>query len=216
MTDTVARERAARFTDPELVAQLRASAGSSRGMLGSAPMDSSMDLVAHARDIARPRQRNYPVPPQVVVVPVLGCVTGKRFLGAPAWLGRGDTGRDRRRWWSGTGPKSAEQRRIFRVSPQGRRSGPRRQPGRRSFRWARHRVGACTFSCREAVHEVFAHEVHHLVGRSDDHMATSANVFQAGACDLCGRHHRYAQLAEIDALGVGGPFGLRRSGGDNQ
>ncbi|GAA4700401.1 maleylpyruvate isomerase family mycothiol-dependent enzyme [Pseudonocardia yuanmonensis] len=82
MEVTVARERAARFTPAELVAQLRESADSSRRFPGSGPMDPLMDLVIHAQDIARPLGRPYPTSP-AVALPSLVYVAGSRFLGGP-------------------------------------------------------------------------------------------------------------------------------------
>ena len=54
MAVALAAGRAAAYSTAELVGQLRESAGSTRRMPGSTPMDPLMDLVIHRQDIARP------------------------------------------------------------------------------------------------------------------------------------------------------------------
>ncbi|MBC6470408.1 maleylpyruvate isomerase family mycothiol-dependent enzyme [Actinomadura alba] len=58
-----ARERAARFEPAELVAHIRATAGSARRSLGSRPLDPLVDMLVHGQDIVRPlgRVREMPV-----------------------------------------------------------------------------------------------------------------------------------------------------------
>jgi len=82
--DLTAR-RAAAHTTAELVAQLRASADSTRRFPGSGPMDPLMDLVVHAQDVARPLGRTYTSPARVVTAS-LSHVVGSRFMGAPRRL----------------------------------------------------------------------------------------------------------------------------------
>ena len=82
MTDRQARERAARFTPDELVAQLRETAGSARRMPGSGPMDPLVDVLVHGQDIARPLRRSHPMPVPLAVA-ALDYVVGNRFAGAP-------------------------------------------------------------------------------------------------------------------------------------
>jgi uncharacterized protein (TIGR03083 family) len=81
----LAAERAAAYTAAELVAQLRESAGSTRRMPGSGPMDPLMDLVIHGQDVARPLGRRYVSPPEVVAA-CLAYVAVNRFMGAPRRL----------------------------------------------------------------------------------------------------------------------------------
>jgi uncharacterized protein (TIGR03083 family) len=81
----LAAQRAAAYGTAELVAQLRESAGSSRRMPGSGPMDPLMDLVIHAQDIARPLGRRHVSPPGVVAA-CLAYVATNRFMGGPRRL----------------------------------------------------------------------------------------------------------------------------------
>ena len=81
----LAAERAAAYTTAELVAQLRESAGSTRRILGSAPMDPLMDLVIHGQDVARPLGRRYVSPPEVVAA-CLAYVAVNTFMGGPQRL----------------------------------------------------------------------------------------------------------------------------------
>lgn len=85
MTAQVARDRAATSTSAELIEQLRESAGSSRRMLGSGPMDPLMDLLIHGQDIARPLKRRHETRIEVAV-PALAYVAANRLLGAPKRL----------------------------------------------------------------------------------------------------------------------------------
>ncbi|MEV2222366.1 maleylpyruvate isomerase family mycothiol-dependent enzyme [Nocardia vinacea] len=81
MTADLARERAARFTPAELVAQLRESAGSTRRAPGAGPLDPLADTIIHGQDIARPlgRVRQVPTKPGVAA---LDHIIGSRFYGA--------------------------------------------------------------------------------------------------------------------------------------
>ena len=104
MTADTARTRAAAFSPAELVAQLRASAASSRRMSGSGPMDPLMDLLVHGQDIAHPLGRGYPLRKDVAV-PVLDYVAANRLLGGPKRLaGLGLVATDVP-WSSGRGPE---------------------------------------------------------------------------------------------------------------
>ena len=103
MEETMARERAPRFTTAELVAQLRESADSTRRTVGSAPMDPLMDILIHGQDIARPLQRPHAMLTEVAL-PALVYVARNRFLDGPRRVGglqlvATDTG-----WSSGDGP----------------------------------------------------------------------------------------------------------------
>ena len=104
MTADTARKRAAAFSSAELVAQLRASAESSRRMPGSGPMDPLMDLLIHGQDIARPLARRYPLSKDLAA-PVLDYVAANRLLGGPKRLaGLGLVATDLP-WSSGRGPE---------------------------------------------------------------------------------------------------------------
>jgi uncharacterized protein (TIGR03083 family) len=81
----LAAERAVAHTPAELVAQLRESAASTRRMPGSSPMDPLMDLVVHAKDVARPLGRRHVSPPDVVAA-CLAYVATNRFMGGPQRL----------------------------------------------------------------------------------------------------------------------------------
>lgn len=81
----LAAERVAAYSTAELVAQLRESAGSTRRMPGSGPMDPLMDLVIHAQDIARPLGVRYVSPPAVVAA-CLTYVATNSFMGGPRRL----------------------------------------------------------------------------------------------------------------------------------
>lgn len=98
----LAAARASAHTTSELVDQLRQSAGSTRRMPGSGPMDPLMDLVIHGQDIARPLGRRYVSPPGVVAA-CLAYVATNKFMGGPRRLSgvrlvSTDTG-----WTSGEG-----------------------------------------------------------------------------------------------------------------
>lgn len=100
----LAARRAAAHTTAELVAQLRASAESTRRFPGSAPIDPLMDLVIHAQDVTRPLGLPYASPPEVVAAS-LAHVATSRFMGGPQRLAglrlvSADTG-----WTLGTGPE---------------------------------------------------------------------------------------------------------------
>ncbi|MFI7667008.1 maleylpyruvate isomerase family mycothiol-dependent enzyme [Nocardia sp. NPDC049526] len=81
MTADLARERAARFTPAELIAQLRESAGSTHRAPGAGPLDPLADIIIHGQDIARPlgRVREVPTKPGVAA---LDHIIGSRFYGA--------------------------------------------------------------------------------------------------------------------------------------
>ncbi|MGQ0574226.1 MAG: maleylpyruvate isomerase family mycothiol-dependent enzyme [Pseudonocardia sp.] len=104
MTVDVAGERAARYTTGELVAQLRESAGTSRRMPGSGPMDPLMDLLIHGQDIARPLGRRYVMRPELAA-PSLAYVAGSRFLGGPRRLAGLELVATDVSWGSGRGPR---------------------------------------------------------------------------------------------------------------
>lgn len=82
MADRQARTRAAAFPPADLIAQLRETAGSTRRMPGSAPMDPLVDILAHGQDIARPLGRSLPVPTDLAVA-ALDHVKANSFFGAP-------------------------------------------------------------------------------------------------------------------------------------
>jgi uncharacterized protein (TIGR03083 family) len=65
MEDRMARAIAARFTRPELIAQIRETAASPKRAPGAAPMDPLVDFLVHGQDIARPlgRVRDMPLEP---------------------------------------------------------------------------------------------------------------------------------------------------------
>ena len=81
----LAAERAAAYNTTELVAQLRESAGSTRRMPGSTPMDPLMDLVVHGQDVARPLGRRHVTPPDVVAA-CLAYVAPNKFMRGPQRL----------------------------------------------------------------------------------------------------------------------------------
>ena len=85
MAVDLAAERAAAYGTAELVAQLRESAGTTRRMPGSGPMDPLMDLVVHGQDVARPLGRQHVSPPEVVAA-CLAYVAANRFMGGPQRL----------------------------------------------------------------------------------------------------------------------------------
>ena len=80
MIGDAARRRAAEYEPGELVAQLRATAGSARRPLGTQPLDPLVDLLVHGQDIARPLGRVRPMPGERVL-PALDHVWGSRFYG---------------------------------------------------------------------------------------------------------------------------------------
>ena len=73
--------RAAEFGPAELVAQLRATAGSARRPLGTQPPDMLVDVLVHGQDIVRPLGRTRPMP-LAGVLPALQHVWGSSFYGA--------------------------------------------------------------------------------------------------------------------------------------
>jgi uncharacterized protein (TIGR03083 family) len=81
MIHDAARRRAAEFEPAELVAQLRATAGSARRPFGTRPPDPLVDLLVHGQDIARPLGRTRPMP-VVRVRPALEHVWSSSFYGA--------------------------------------------------------------------------------------------------------------------------------------
>jgi uncharacterized protein (TIGR03083 family) len=81
MIGEAARRRAAEFGTAELVAQLRATAGSARRPLGTQPPDPLVDLLVHGQDIARPLDRVQPMPGEHVL-PALEHVWRSSFYGA--------------------------------------------------------------------------------------------------------------------------------------
>jgi uncharacterized protein (TIGR03083 family) len=81
MIGAAARRRAAEFTPAELVAQLRATAGSARRPLGAQPSDPLVDILVHGQDIARPLGRDRPMQPERVQ-PALEHVWSSSFYGA--------------------------------------------------------------------------------------------------------------------------------------
>jgi uncharacterized protein (TIGR03083 family) len=103
MEVNLAAGRASRYTNAELVAQLRESAESQRRTPMSTPMDPLMDLVIHSQDVARPLGLPYTSPPEVVAAS-LAYVANNRFMGGPRRLAgvqavSTDTG-----WSVGEGP----------------------------------------------------------------------------------------------------------------
>lgn len=62
MTATLAKERAARYTPAELIAQIRASAGSAHRAPGAGPLDPLADVLVHGQDLARPLGRSHAMP----------------------------------------------------------------------------------------------------------------------------------------------------------
>ena len=80
MIREAARRRAAEFGPAELVAQLRATAGSARRPLGAQPPDPLVDLLVHGQDIARPLGRVRQMPADRVL-PALDHVWRSSFYG---------------------------------------------------------------------------------------------------------------------------------------
>jgi uncharacterized protein (TIGR03083 family) len=81
MISDAARRRAGEFGPAELIAQLRATAGSARRPLGTQPADVLVDLLVHGQDIARPLGRTRPMRPERVL-PALEHVWRSSFYGA--------------------------------------------------------------------------------------------------------------------------------------
>lgn len=103
MTARWARDRAARFTPTELIAQLRESAGATRRAPGADVVDPLVDIMIHGQDIARPLGRTLEMPTEPAIV-VLDHVLRSRFYGAHKRLaGLRLTATDAA-WSSGAGP----------------------------------------------------------------------------------------------------------------
>lgn len=81
MTAELARQRAARFTPTELIAQLRESAGATRRAPGAGPLDPLVDNIVRGQNIARPLGWSWQSPTGRVVV-ALDHVLGTSFYGA--------------------------------------------------------------------------------------------------------------------------------------
>ncbi|WP_327113819.1 maleylpyruvate isomerase family mycothiol-dependent enzyme [Nocardia sp. NBC_01730] len=81
MTERMARDRAARYTPAELIAQLREGAGSARRAPGAGPLDPLVDTMIHGQDIARPLGRGRAMPTEQAVV-ALEHVLRSPFYGA--------------------------------------------------------------------------------------------------------------------------------------
>lgn len=96
--------RAARFTTPQLVEQLRESATSDRRMPFSGPMDPLMDLVIHAQDVARPLGLRHTSPADVVTA-CLAYVADNRFMGGPKRLDGVRLVSSDSAWTRGEGPE---------------------------------------------------------------------------------------------------------------
>lgn len=77
-----ARERAAVYGPSELIAQLRATAGSPHRLAISSPFDPLLDVLVHGQDIARPLGRERPVPLERAI-PALEHAWTSPFYGAP-------------------------------------------------------------------------------------------------------------------------------------
>jgi uncharacterized protein (TIGR03083 family) len=85
MIDRVSRARAEQYSPAELVAQFRASAGSTRRPPGAKPEDPFVDILCHSQDIMRPLNRPFAMP-VAYVVPALEFVLSTSFYGAPKRL----------------------------------------------------------------------------------------------------------------------------------
>lgn len=77
-----ARERSAACGPAEVIAQLRATAGSTHRLTISSPFDPLVDILVHGQDIARPLGRERPVLPERAI-PALGHAWTSSFYGAP-------------------------------------------------------------------------------------------------------------------------------------
>ncbi|MFG1792350.1 maleylpyruvate isomerase family mycothiol-dependent enzyme [Nocardia sp. NPDC049149] len=67
MNAQAARDHAARFAPAELIAQLRAAAGSTHLAPLSSPLDPLVDIMIHGQDIARPLGRTRPMPTEQAI-----------------------------------------------------------------------------------------------------------------------------------------------------
>jgi uncharacterized protein (TIGR03083 family) len=81
MEDNFARDRVARFSRQELIAQLRETAGSARRAPGAAPLDPLVDAIVHGQDVARPLGLARPMPVEQTIA-ALEHVRTSRFYGA--------------------------------------------------------------------------------------------------------------------------------------
>ncbi|MBB4907109.1 maleylpyruvate isomerase family mycothiol-dependent enzyme [Actinophytocola algeriensis] len=81
MVDNFARDRVARFSRQELIAQLRETAGSARRTPGAAPLDPLVDAIVHGQDVARPLGVARPMPVEQTTA-ALEHVRTSRFYGA--------------------------------------------------------------------------------------------------------------------------------------
>jgi hypothetical protein len=81
MTAELTRQRAARFTPTELIAQLRESAGATRRAPRAGPLDPLVDIIVRGQNIARPLGRSWQSPTGRVVV-ALDHVLETSFYGA--------------------------------------------------------------------------------------------------------------------------------------
>ncbi|WHT15959.1 maleylpyruvate isomerase family mycothiol-dependent enzyme [Crossiella sp. CA-258035] len=81
METNLARERAARFSPAELIAQYRETAGSAKRTPGSGVLDPLTDTLVHGQDIARPLGRVRVLPVERALA-ALEHVLGSAFYGA--------------------------------------------------------------------------------------------------------------------------------------
>jgi uncharacterized protein (TIGR03083 family) len=81
MEDGFARDRVARFSRQELIAQLRETAGSARRAPGAAALDPLVDAIVHGQDVTRPLGRARPMPVEQTIAG-LEHVRTSRFYGA--------------------------------------------------------------------------------------------------------------------------------------
>jgi uncharacterized protein (TIGR03083 family) len=81
MEDDFARDRAARYTPAELIAQVRETAGSPRRAPGAGPLDPLADTLVHGQDIARPLGRERVMPLEQTLA-ALDHVRTSAFYGA--------------------------------------------------------------------------------------------------------------------------------------
>ncbi len=104
MEDNFARERAARFSPDELIAQIRETAGSPRRSPGAKLADPLLDVLVHGQDIARPLGLPRPMPLEPAVV-ALEHVHDNPFYGArKRFKGKKLIATDAE-WTGGSGPE---------------------------------------------------------------------------------------------------------------
>ncbi|GAA2356109.1 maleylpyruvate isomerase family mycothiol-dependent enzyme [Nonomuraea africana] len=103
MEADMARDRAARFSPAELIAQIRETAGSARRAPLASPLDPLVDALVHGQDIARPlgRARKMPVQPALAAI---GHVLASPFYGAPKRLAGTRLVATDAEWSAGEGP----------------------------------------------------------------------------------------------------------------